>query len=71
MDEKQKSYVQFPKITSPVFGHAHKVNNVTEPLDNQCEDGVTNVVQTFCSLKEIGIMVMELRQKCRPCVWHV
>ena len=27
-----------------------------KPLENPSEDGVTNVVQTFCGLKEIGII---------------
>jgi len=29
-----------------------------ESLENRSEDGVINVMQTFCGLKEIGIMVM-------------
>ena len=35
-------------------------NHFKESLENWSEDGITNVVQTFCGLKEIGIMVMEL-----------
>jgi len=31
-----------------------------ESLENWSEDGITNVVQIFCGLKEIGIMMMEL-----------
>ena len=29
-----------------------------ESLENRFEDGVINIVQTFCGVKEIGIMVM-------------
>jgi len=42
------------------FGNAYRVNHLKESLENQSEDGVINVTQTFCNLKEIGIMVMEL-----------
>jgi len=31
-----------------------------ESLENWSKDGVINIVQTFCGLKEIRIMVMEL-----------
>jgi len=36
------------------------VNYLKELLENWSEDGVINVVQTFCGLKEVGIMVMEV-----------
>ena len=60
MDEEQKSYEQFSKIKSSIFGNAYRLNHLKELLENWCEDGVINIVQTFCGLKEIGIMVMEL-----------
>jgi len=43
-----------------IFANAYRVNYLKESLENWSEDGVINVMQTFCGLKEIGIMVMEL-----------
>ena len=33
------------------------LNHMKESLENWSEDGVTNIVQTFCGLKQIRIMV--------------
>jgi len=60
VDEEQKSYERFSKYKSLIFGNAYRVNHLKESLENWSEDGVINVVKTFCGLKEIGIMVMEL-----------
>ena len=46
------------KVTSAICYHTYKVNHLKELLKNQSEDGVTNIVQTFCGLKEIRIMKM-------------
>ena len=45
------------KISSLIFENAYRANHLEEPLENQYEDGVANVVQTFC---EIKIMVIGL-----------
>jgi len=60
LDEEKKSYERFSKIECLIFGNAYRVNHLKESLKYQSEDRITNVVQTFCGLKEIGIMVMEL-----------
>jgi len=60
LDEEQKCYEQFSKIKSSIFGNTYRVNHLKESLENWFEDEVINVVQSFCGLKEIGIMVMEL-----------
>jgi len=36
------------KFKVPIFGNAYRVNHLKELLKNQPEDGVINVVQTFC-----------------------
>jgi len=53
---------------SLIFGNAYRVNHFKESLENQCEDGVTHAVQSFCGLKEIGIMVMEFKNACNTCI---
>ena len=50
------------------FWERLQVNHLKETLENHSEDGATNVMQTFCGLKEIGMMVMELWQKLQQCV---
>jgi len=60
LDEKQKSYKRFSKILSSIFGNAYSVKHFKELLDNRFKDGVNNAMQTFCGLKEIRIMVIEL-----------
>ena len=52
----------FDKLKSSIFGNACRVNHLKESLENWSEGGVVNVVQTYCCLKEIEIMVMELWQ---------
>ena len=52
--KNNKNYVQFSKITGSVFE-----STFNESLENRSEDGVTNLVQTFCDLKDIGVLVME------------
>jgi len=59
LDEEQKSYEWILKLKSSIFGNACRVNHLKESFENQSEDGVTNVMQTCCGLKEIGMMVME------------
>ena len=54
------SYSVFSKIKSSIFGNAYKVNHLKESLKNQSEDGVIDVVPTFCGLKEIRVMFMEI-----------
>ena len=44
---------------SSTFGNAYRVNHLKKSLENQFENRVTNIVQPFCGLKEIGVMVME------------
>jgi len=60
LDKEQKSYQQFSKIKSSIFGNAYRVNHLKESLQNWYKDKVINVVQTFCGLKQIRIIVVEL-----------
>jgi len=39
------------KIKSLIFGHAYRANHLKESLENWLEDGVTNILQTFCDFK--------------------
>ena len=50
----------FRIIYSSIFGNAYRVNHLKESLENRSGDGVKNAMQTFCCLKAIRIMVMEL-----------
>jgi len=52
MDEEQKSYMRFSKIKSLIFGNAYRANHLKESLENWSKDGVINVVQTICGLKD-------------------
>jgi len=56
------------KITSAICCHVYRVNHLMEWLENSSEH---LIMQTFCGLKKIEIMVMELWQKHWPCVIHV
>ena len=60
LGEKQKGYERFSKIKSLIFANAYRVKHLKKSLENRSKDGVINVMQTFCGLKAIGIMVMEL-----------
>ena len=59
-NRRRMSYSVFSKIKSSIFGNAYKVNHLKESLKNQSEDGVIDVVPTFCGLKEIRVMFMEI-----------
>ena len=50
---------QFLKKTKAIFYHGHRLNHLKEQLDKQSVHGVTIVVQSFRSLKEITLIVME------------
>ena len=59
-DKEQGSYTRFFKIPKAICCHASRVNRLTENLENWSVHGVTIIVQTFCSLKEIALTLMEL-----------
>jgi len=60
------------KNVSSIYGNVYRVTHLKEPLENQYEDGVSNVMQTFCGLKEIGIngqgVMAKMPTMCNTCV---
>ena len=59
-DNEQRSYMRSFKNPKAIYCHASRVNRSMKYLENQSVHGVTISVQTFCGLKEIPLVVMEL-----------